>query len=111
MIKSGNLPSNFPELEKDWKMVKSLDIFFKATASASLEAFFFVLGKSYSMSSLRLQRIVKRALFLPFLEVSIDHLFDNLESGKRNYYFGKKSGKRPEWSVMVKWSTCFGRGG
>ena len=100
MIKSGNLPSNFPDLEKDWKMVKSLDIFFKATASASLEAFFFVLGKSYSMSSLRLQRIVKRALFLPFLEVSIDHLFDNLESGKRNYYFGKKSGKRPEFWIQ-----------
>ena len=77
MKKSGNLPSNFPDLGKDWKMelksgkmVKSLDIFF-------------VLVKSYSMSSLRLQRIVKKALFLPFLEVSIDHLFDNLESGKK----------------------------
>ena len=55
---------------KSGKMVKSLDIFF-------------VLVKSYSMSSLRLQRIVKKALFLPFLEVSIDHLFDNLESGKK----------------------------
>ena len=77
MKKSGNLPSNFPDLGKDrkmelksGKMVKSLDIFF-------------VLVKSYSMSSLRLQRIVKKALFLPFLEVSIDHLFDNLESGKK----------------------------
>ena len=29
-----------------------------------------------------------------FLKVSIDHLFDNLESGKKkNYCFGKKSGK------------------
>ena len=77
MKKSGNLPSNFPDLGKDrkmelksGKMVKSLGIFF-------------VLVKSYSMSSLRLQRIVKKALFLPFLEVSIDHLFDNLESGKK----------------------------
>ena len=94
MKKSGNLPSNFPDLEKDrnmelksGKMVKSLDIFF-------------VLVKSYSMSSLRLQRIVKKALFLPFLEVSIDHLFDNLESGKKNYYFGKKSGKRPEFGIQ-----------
>ena len=94
MKKSGNLPSNFPDLGKDWKMelksgkmVKSLDIFF-------------VLVKSYSMSSLRLQRIGKKALFLPFLEVSIDHLFDNLESGKRNYYFGKKSGKRPEFWIQ-----------
>lgn len=52
------------------------------------------------MSSLRLQRIVKKALFLPFLEVSIDHLFDNLESGKKNYYFGKKAGKRPEFGIQ-----------
>ena len=29
-------------------------------------------------------------------EVSIDHLFDDLESGKRNYCFGKKSGKSLE---------------
>ena len=94
MKKSGNLPSNFPDLGKDrkmelksGKMVKSLDIFF-------------VLVKSYSMSSLRLQRIVKKALFLPFLEVPIDHLFDNLESGKKNYYFGKKSGKRPEFWIQ-----------
>ena len=27
--------------------------------------------------------------FLRFLKVSIDHLIDNLESGKRNYCFGK----------------------
>ena len=30
----------------------------------------------------------------------IDHLFDNLESGKKNYYFGKKSGKRPEFGIQ-----------
>ena len=28
-------------------------------------------------------------LFVCFFEVSVDHLFDNLESRKRNYYFGK----------------------
>ena len=29
--------------------------------------------------------------FVPvfFFKVSVDHLFDNLESGKRNYCFGK----------------------
>ena len=32
--------------------------------------------------------------FVPaFFKVSFDHVFDNLESGKRNYCFGKKSGK------------------
>ena len=35
--------------------------------------------------------------FVPvFLKVSVDHLFDNLESGKRNYCFGKKSRKSLE---------------
>ena len=28
-----------------------------------------------------------------FFKVSVDYLFDNLESGKRNYCFGKMSGK------------------
>ena len=80
------------------KMVKSL--FFKATASASLVELFFVLGKSYAMSPLRLRHIMIIALFVPFSEVSIDNLFDNLESGKRNYYFGKKSGKRLEFWIQ-----------
>ena len=33
---------------------------------------------------------MKKALFLHF-KVYVDHLFDNLKSGKRNYCFGKKS--------------------
>ena len=92
--KSGNLPSNFPDLEKDWKME-----FKSGKMGKSLDTFF-VLVKSYSLFSLRWQRIVTKTLFLPFLEVSIDHLFDNLESGKRKYYFGKKSGKRPEFWIQ-----------
>ena len=33
---------------------------------------------------------MEKALFLRFFfKVSIDHLFDNLESGKINYCFGK----------------------
>ena len=43
-----------------------------------------MLVKSYSISPSRLQRIMEKALFLHFLKVSIDHLIDNLESGKRN---------------------------
>ena len=56
---------------------------------------FFVLVKSYLISPVCLQPIMKKSLFLRFFKVSIDHsdLFDNLESGKRNYCFGKKSGK------------------
>ena len=33
----------------------------------------------------------EKSLVTAFLKVSIDHLFDNLESGKRNYWFEKKS--------------------
>ena len=36
----------------------------------------------------------EKALIVPaFLQVSFDHLFDNLESGKINSCFGKKSEK------------------
>ena len=68
-------------------MVKSLNFFFKATANA----FFFVLVKSYSISPVRLKRIIQKALFLRFFKVYIAHLFDNLEPGKRKYCFGEKS--------------------
>ena len=33
-------------------------------------------------------------------KVSIDHLFDNLGSGKRNNCFGKKSGKSLEFWIQ-----------
>ena len=33
---------------------------------------------------------MEKALFLRFFKVSIDHLFDNLESGKIYYCFGIK---------------------
>ena len=58
--------------------------------------FFFVLVKSYSISPVCFQPtcIMKKALFLRFLRsLLITDLFDNLESGKRNYCFGKKSRK------------------
>ena len=43
-------------------------------------------------------------------KVSIDHLFDNLESGKRNNCFGKKSGKSLEFWTQKSVRTqlkCF----
>ena len=92
--KSWHLPSNFPDLEKVWKMeIKSGKmLLFKATASALhfVSEIFVVLVKSYSIWPVRLQRIMKwKALFLRvFFKVYIDHLFDNLESGKRNHCFG-----------------------
>ena len=39
----------------------------------------------------------EKRFILAFFKVSVDHdLFDNLESGKRSYCFGKKSGKSLE---------------
>ena len=68
---------------------------------------FFVLVKSYSISLVRLQRIMEKALFLRFFKASIDHLFDNLESGKRNYCFGKKSGKSLEFWIQKSVRTMY----
>ena len=58
----------------------------------------FILVKSYSRPFV-LQRIVKKALFVRFLRSITDHLFDNLESGKRNHCFGKKSEKSLEFWI------------
>ena len=58
----------------------------------------FVFVKSYSISSVRLERIME-ALFLGIFRKRRNVLitrFDNLEVGKRNYCFGKKSGKSLE---------------
>ena len=70
-------------------MAKSLEFFLKVTITALQVKFFFVLVRCYSISPVRLQRIMEKALFLHFFKDSIDHLFDNLESGKRNNCFEK----------------------
>ena len=44
--------------------------------------------------------------FVPvFLKVCFDHLFDNLESGKRNYCFGKKCENSPEFWIQKSVGT------
>ena len=112
--KSWNLSSYFPDLEKVWKrwslekVIKSLEFFFfKSTTNASWVNFFFVFFfffKSYSTSSVCLQRTTKKTLFLRF-KSSVEHLFDNLESGERNYCFGKRSGKSFEfWIEKSVWT-------
>ena len=71
-------------------MVKLLSL--KVTISALQVNFFFVLVKSDPILPVCLQRVMEKALFLHFLKVSTDHLFDTLESGKRNCCFGKSLG-------------------
>ena len=43
----------------------------------------------FKILSARLQFIMKKSFVPTLFKVSVDHLFDNLESGKRNYCFGK----------------------
>ena len=79
---------------KSEKMLKSFEfflfVFFKATSA--LQVNFFVFIKSYSIRAYFAAHHGKS--FVPaFFKVSIDHLFNKLESGKRNYCFGKKMEK------------------
>ena len=81
--KSWYLPQNFPDLEKVWKTeIKSWrnckKSFFESYNKCFTSEIFFVLVKSYSISLVRLQCIMEKALFL-HLKVSIDHPFHNLE--------------------------------
>ena len=97
--------SNFTDLEKVWKIeIKSgkngkipecFFLFFKATTSG-LKVNFFVLFKCYSILPVRLQRTMKKYLFLRLLR----SLFKNLESEKRNYSFEKKSAKSVEFWIQ-----------
>ena len=74
---------------KSLKMIKSYNKCF-------ISVLFFRFGQSLfnlaHMSTVHHQKSSVPA----FLKVSFDHLFDDLESGKRNYCFGKKSGKSLE---------------
>ena len=101
MKKSWNLSSNFLEMEIVWKIEikcakigKSLEFFLKATTSALLVMFFFSFCSNFIQSRPLVCSTSTpwKRLFVHRFNVCIDHLFDNFESGKRNYCFGKKSG-------------------
>ena len=71
-----NLPCNFPDQEKAWKMeiksgkmVKSLEFYFQSHNKSfiSVMFFFFVSVQPYKILHVRLQRIMNKALFLRFL--------------------------------------------
>ena len=77
---SWNLPGNFQDLKKVWKME------IKSGKMAK---------KSWVFSPVLLLQCKKS-----FVPAFIDHLFDNFESGKRNYCCGKKSGKSLEFWIQ-----------
>ena len=65
-------------------MVKVLS-YFESYNKCFTSEIFFALVKSYSI----LHGCQGKSFIPVFFEVSIDHLFDNLESEKVNYCFGK----------------------
>ena len=69
---------------KTWKNGKSLKLFWKLQQVLH-KWNFFVLVKSYSI----LHGCQGKSFIPVFFKVSIDHLFDNLESEKVNHCFGK----------------------
>ena len=99
--KSRDLPSNFPDLEKVWKIEinygengKSLKLLFFFLLFQSFKKCFirelvFVLVKSYSTSPVCLQCTTRKALFVRFLRLLLITYLLNLESGKRSYFLGK----------------------
>ena len=102
--KSWNLPSNFPDLEKVWKMeIKFGKMFFfsfKAIAGALWVHFFSVGQILFNCSA-----SWKKPLFLRFFKGFYWSHFDNLESGKRKYCCGKKSGKSLEFWIQKSVQT------
>ena len=89
------MPSKFPDLDKVWKMemksgkmVKSLESFFKPTTTA-LEVKFLRFGQIL-FNLVRMFAAHHEKRFVPAsFKVSIDHLVDNLECGKKKLLFWK----------------------
>ena len=113
--KSGNLPSNFPDREKVWKIeIKSGKngqkswVFFPKLLQVLYKWNVFCFGQILFNLVRTFEVHREKAFNCPcFSKVNIDHLlsiFDNVESGKRNYCFGKK-GWNKSWILDPKRST------
>ena len=114
--KSWNLPSNFPDLEKVWKMeiksgkmVKSLEFFLMQLYKWNLFCFGQILFNLALMFAVHCEKNFVPAFFKKKWKVCLDHLFDNLESGKINYCFGKKCGKSLELWIQKSVRTMCNR--
>ena len=79
-------------------MVKSLEFFFKSHNKCfKYLSIFFIFRFGQILFNLAHMSTVhhEKGVVPAFFKVSIEHLFDDLESGKRNYCgFGKKCGKK-----------------
>ena len=91
--KSWNLPCNFLDLEKVWKIEikssKRIKIFFQATTSALQVKFFSCWSNHFEYCLYVCSASLITLCSCSYFKVSIAHLFDKCESGKRSYCFGK----------------------
>ena len=91
-------------MEKFGKKVKGFVFFFSFFFKATIKKCFrgevlSFWSISYSISPVSVQCTMKKS-FGPAFKVSIDHLFVNLESGKKNYLLRKRSGKSLEFWIQ-----------
>ena len=70
------------------------------------KGFFFVFGKIVFHLARTFAAHHEKSLVPAFFKVSIDHLFDNLESGKRNYWFGKKYSLKKVLNLGSRTNLC-----
>ena len=114
-LKIWNLPSNFPDLEGVWKIEvksgkngKKSCVFFPKLLQVLYKWNVFCFGQILFNLVRTFEEHREKAFNSPFfLKVDTDHLlfiFDNLESGKRNYCFGKKVWNN-SWILHPKSST------
>ena len=89
--KSWHLPNNFPDLQKVWKMeIKSGKMLFWKLQQVLYKGNYRRFGQILFNLACEFAAHHEMKSFVPavFFKVFIDHLFDNLESGKRNHCFG-----------------------
>ena len=99
-------PAIFQTWKKSGKMLKSLEFFFFfSNLQQELYKWFFFSFWSNLIQSSPYVFTASWKIFVPaFFKVCINHLFDNLESGKRNHCFGKKVSKK-SWILDPKICT------
>ena len=91
--------------DKILKNGKKSGVFFKLQ-QVLYNWIFFVFVKSYPISPVRLQCIVKKALFLSFFKVCIDELFDSLEFGKEIIVLEKSLEKVLNFGSKYLYKAC-----
>ena len=74
---------------KSGKMVKNLEVCLLKKKTSALEVKFFPFGEIFFNLTLKFGMHHKKSSVFVLFKVSIGHLYDNLESGKRGYCFRK----------------------